>query len=158
MFDLDSLTAPRDPSAACQVDMYRKVGVDILGMVENMAYLEGLDGQRQHIFGEGGVRRTAEQAGVELLGEVPLDMVRAAARRAHRRQQAFSPAFCLCHARWLPHLLLPLALSGMLCGSLQAIRVGSDMGLPIAKAEKASPSRDVYREMATKLARKVGLM
>lgn len=59
-----------------QVDMYRKVGVDILGMVENMAYLELPGGGHQHIFGEGGVRRAAEQAGVELLGEVPLDMVR----------------------------------------------------------------------------------
>lgn len=71
---------PRAHASTCatfrQVDMYRKVGVDILGMIENMAWLEAPDGSRTHIFGEGGVRRTAEASGCELLGEVPLDMAR----------------------------------------------------------------------------------
>lgn len=50
----------------------------------------------------------------------------------------------------------------------QAIRVGSDAGLPVAKAEAAATTtaaaagggavRAVYRDMAVKLARKVGLM
>lgn len=54
------------------VGMFEKTRVPILGVVENMAWLEMPDGSRNHIFGEGGARRTAEQLGVPFLGEVPL--------------------------------------------------------------------------------------
>jgi ATP-binding protein involved in chromosome partitioning len=43
-------------------------------VVENMAYFETPDGRRTHIFGEGGARRTAAQAGVPFLGEIPIDV------------------------------------------------------------------------------------
>jgi ATP-binding protein involved in chromosome partitioning len=39
-----------------------------------MAYFETPDGARTHIFGEGGARRTAGQAGVPFLGEIPIDV------------------------------------------------------------------------------------
>ena len=55
------------------VDMYAKVNAPILGFVENMAYFVGPGGERTYVFGKRGVRRTAEESGVELLGEVPLE-------------------------------------------------------------------------------------
>ena len=55
------------------VNMYTKVAAPILGFVENMAHFVDADGRKVYVFGRGGVRRTAEEHGVELLGEVPLD-------------------------------------------------------------------------------------
>ena len=53
--------------------MFDKVSVPILGVVENMSYLEGTDGSRQAIFGEGGGEETANSLETILLGQVPLD-------------------------------------------------------------------------------------
>jgi ATP-binding protein involved in chromosome partitioning len=52
--------------------MFNKVNVPILGVVENMSYLDLPDGSRSHVFGQGGGRRTAEALETSLLGEVPL--------------------------------------------------------------------------------------
>jgi ATP-binding protein involved in chromosome partitioning len=54
--------------------MFEKTHAPILGIVENMAYFELPDGTRTHIFGEAGARRTAAQAGVPFLGEIPIDV------------------------------------------------------------------------------------
>jgi len=54
--------------------MFEKTHAPILGVIENMAYFETPDGARTHIFGEGGARRTAAQAGVPFLGEIPIDV------------------------------------------------------------------------------------
>jgi ATP-binding protein involved in chromosome partitioning len=54
--------------------MFEKTHAPILGIIENMAYFESADGVRTHIFGQGGARRTAEQAGVPFLGEIPIDV------------------------------------------------------------------------------------
>jgi len=54
------------------VAMFEKTRVPILGVVENMAWLEMPDGSRNHIFGEGGAKKTAETLNVPFLGEVPL--------------------------------------------------------------------------------------
>lgn len=55
--------------------MFEKVNVPILGIVENMAtHICSNCGHEEHIFGEGGAKKMAEQYGVELLGEVPLDI------------------------------------------------------------------------------------
>jgi len=53
--------------------MFEKVGVPLVGIVENMSYFILPDGSRTHIFGQGGGRRLAEELGVPLLAEVPLD-------------------------------------------------------------------------------------
>ncbi|MEY5006211.1 MAG: hypothetical protein RI969_1299 [Verrucomicrobiota bacterium] len=53
--------------------MFAKVGVPILGVAENMSFLEGADGSRQHLFGQGGGLKVATALGSILLGEVPLD-------------------------------------------------------------------------------------
>lgn len=56
------------------IAMFDKTHAPILGVIENMAYFETPDGKRTHIFGEGGARRTASQAGVPFLGEIPIDV------------------------------------------------------------------------------------
>ncbi len=53
--------------------MFEKVKVPLLGVVENMSYLEAPDGSRQELFGAGGGEATAEQLGIPLLAQVPLD-------------------------------------------------------------------------------------
>ncbi len=54
--------------------MFEKTRAPVLGVIENMAYFETPDGARTYIFGQGGARRTAEDAGVPFLGEVPIDV------------------------------------------------------------------------------------
>ena len=45
------------------------LGVKILGLVDNMSYFTGDDGKKYKIFGEGGVKKTAEEFEKEFLGE-----------------------------------------------------------------------------------------
>jgi ATP-binding protein involved in chromosome partitioning len=57
------------------LNMFKKVDVPLLGIVENMSYFIAPDtGKRYDIFGHGGAKREAERLGVTFLGEVPLDM------------------------------------------------------------------------------------
>jgi len=57
------------------LNMFRKVDVPLLGIVENMSYFLAPDtGKRYDIFGHGGARNEAERLGVPFLGEVPLTM------------------------------------------------------------------------------------
>ncbi len=54
--------------------MFVKLGVPVLGIVENMAYFQcPACGHTEHIFGSGGGRRTAEQLEIPFLGAIPLD-------------------------------------------------------------------------------------
>ncbi|MBI4182865.1 MAG: Mrp/NBP35 family ATP-binding protein [Proteobacteria bacterium] len=55
------------------LNMFRKVDVPVLGIIENMSYfLCPHCGERSEIFGHGGARREAERLGTEFLGEIPL--------------------------------------------------------------------------------------
>ncbi|MGJ8639956.1 MAG: Mrp/NBP35 family ATP-binding protein [Opitutaceae bacterium] len=54
--------------------MFEKVNVPLLGVVENMSYLEDSEGNRQALFGEGGGKITAESLETPLLGQVPIDI------------------------------------------------------------------------------------
>jgi ATP-binding protein involved in chromosome partitioning len=57
------------------LNMFRKVDVPVLGIVENMSYFRCPHcGERSDIFSHGGARREAERLGAEFLGEVPLDI------------------------------------------------------------------------------------
>ena len=53
--------------------MLEKTNVKILGVAENMSYLENPDGSRSNIFGNGGGERTAEELSTDFLGQIPLD-------------------------------------------------------------------------------------
>jgi ATP-binding protein involved in chromosome partitioning len=57
------------------LNMFRKVDVPVLGIVENMSLFVCPNcGHESHIFSHGGARLEAEKLGVEFLGEVPLDI------------------------------------------------------------------------------------
>jgi len=57
------------------VRMFEKVGVPVLGLIENMSfYCCPNCGHRAELFGHGGGRREAERLGVEFLGELPLKL------------------------------------------------------------------------------------
>jgi ATP-binding protein involved in chromosome partitioning len=56
------------------IGMFQRLNVPILGVVENMSYFIAPDtGTRHHIFGEGGGQRVADEYGVPLLAQLPLD-------------------------------------------------------------------------------------
>jgi ATP-binding protein involved in chromosome partitioning len=70
------VTTPQDVSlidARKGLAMFREVRVPVLGIIENMSYFVGDDGKRYEIFRHGGGRKLADEAGVALLGEVPID-------------------------------------------------------------------------------------
>ena len=78
------VTTPQDIALADArkgLKMFEKVSVPVLGIVENMSvHVCSNCGHAEHIFGAGGGARMAEQYGVRLLGELPLD--------AHIREEA----------------------------------------------------------------------
>jgi ATP-binding protein involved in chromosome partitioning len=72
------VTTPQDIAlldASKGLRMFEKVGVPILGLIENMAtHVCSQCGHEEHVFGEGGARKMAQQFGVEVLGSLPLDI------------------------------------------------------------------------------------
>jgi ATP-binding protein involved in chromosome partitioning len=71
------VTTPQDIALADArkgLAMFEKVAVPVLGIIENMGiHVCSNCGHAEHIFGAGGGARMAAQAGVRLLGELPLD-------------------------------------------------------------------------------------
>jgi ATP-binding protein involved in chromosome partitioning len=55
------------------LEMFRQLNVPILGVIENMSYLELPDGTRMDIFGTGGGKRLAEQTKAPFIGSIPMD-------------------------------------------------------------------------------------
>jgi ATP-binding protein involved in chromosome partitioning len=72
------VTTPQDIAlldARKAIKMFEKVGVPILGVVENMAvHVCSNCGHAEHIFGEGGGQKLAKQYDAEYLGALPLDI------------------------------------------------------------------------------------
>ena len=54
------------------IQMFDKTGVKILGLINNMSYFKGDDGKEYKIFGESGVKKTAEEFNKEFLGHLPI--------------------------------------------------------------------------------------
>src|SRR3989441_3783039 len=70
------VTMPQEVSlidARKGLEMFRQVRVPVLGIVENMSYFVGNDGQRYEIFRHGGGRKLSQDTGVPFLGEIPID-------------------------------------------------------------------------------------
>jgi len=55
------------------IKMFDKLNVKIIGLIDNMSYFVGDDGKKYAIFGEGGVKRTAEEFKKDFLGEIPIN-------------------------------------------------------------------------------------
>jgi len=55
------------------IKMFDKLGVNIIGLIDNMSHFVGDDGKKYPIFGEGDVKRTAEEFSKEFLGEIPIN-------------------------------------------------------------------------------------
>ena len=55
------------------IKMFDKLKVKIIGLVDNMSYFTGDDGKRYAIFGEGGVKKTADEFQKTFLGEIPIN-------------------------------------------------------------------------------------
>lgn len=72
------VTTPQDIAlldARKGLKMFQKVEVPVLGIVENMStYICSNCGHEEHIFGQGGGQRMAQQYGVDLLGQLPLEL------------------------------------------------------------------------------------
>ena len=54
------------------IKMFDKLKINIIGLVDNMSHFIGDDGKKYAIFGEGGVKRTADEFGKEFFGEIPI--------------------------------------------------------------------------------------
>ncbi len=54
-------------------DMARRSAMPVIGVIENMSYLETPEGQRYQVFGRGGGQELADSLGIPLLAQVPLD-------------------------------------------------------------------------------------
>ena len=54
--------------------MFQQLGIEVLGVVENMSYFIGDDGKEYDIFGRGGAERMAARLGVPFLGAIPITM------------------------------------------------------------------------------------
>jgi len=54
--------------------MYQQLGIEVLGVVENMSYFIGDDNKEYDLFGKGGAQRMAERLGLPFLGAVPVTM------------------------------------------------------------------------------------
>jgi ATP-binding protein involved in chromosome partitioning len=70
------VTLPQQVSiedASRGLEMFRQLNVPILGVVENMSFLELPDGSHLDVFGKGGGEELALKAGVPFIGAIPLD-------------------------------------------------------------------------------------
>lgn len=78
-FPVDGAVVVTTPQAAAATvtrrgaRLFDKVNVPIIGVCENMSYLEQADGSRLEVFGAGGGAETAAALDTRLLGKVPLD-------------------------------------------------------------------------------------
>lgn len=80
--DIDGAVVVSTPQEVAILDskkglnMFNQVKVPVLGMVENMSYFVPDDNtsKKYFIFGEGGVKKAAEELNVNLLAEIPLEI------------------------------------------------------------------------------------
>ena len=87
--------------------MFEKVGIPVMGVVENMAmHVCSNCGHVEHIFGQGGGEKMAAEYGLEYLGGLPLDIHiredadggRPTAERSEERRVGKE-----CRSRWSPY-------------------------------------------------------
>jgi ATP-binding protein involved in chromosome partitioning len=70
------ITTPQEVALADvrkAAQMFARVDIPILGVIENMSYFTDNAGEKNYIFGEGGGKKLAAELKIPLLGQVPLD-------------------------------------------------------------------------------------
>jgi ATP-binding protein involved in chromosome partitioning len=70
------VTLPQNISledASRGMKMFDALNIPVLGVVENMSFLQMPDGTKMDIFGNGGGEKLAREAGVAFLGGIPID-------------------------------------------------------------------------------------
>ncbi|HNR76483.1 MAG TPA: P-loop NTPase, partial [Parvularculaceae bacterium] len=55
------------------VELFRKVNVPVLGVIENMAFLEQANGEKAYLFGKGGAAAAARDLNAPFLGAMPIN-------------------------------------------------------------------------------------
>lgn len=55
------------------IAMFKQLGIEVLGLVENMSYFIGDDGKEYDLFGKGGAQMLAHQMGLPVLGAIPIN-------------------------------------------------------------------------------------
>jgi len=55
------------------IRMFQQLGIDVLGIVENMSYFIGDDGKEYDLFGKGGAQMLAQRMGLPFLGAIPIN-------------------------------------------------------------------------------------
>ncbi|MGB1124073.1 MAG: Mrp/NBP35 family ATP-binding protein [Phycisphaeraceae bacterium] len=55
------------------IAMFKQLGIEVLGLVENMSYFIGDDGKEYDLFGKGGAQMLAHQQGLPVLGQIPIN-------------------------------------------------------------------------------------
>ena len=54
------------------IKMFDKLGIEIIGLIDNMSHFIGDDKKKYSIFGEGGVKKTASEFNKKFLGQIPI--------------------------------------------------------------------------------------
>jgi ATP-binding protein involved in chromosome partitioning len=70
------VTTPQDISIADArkgANMFTKVNVPVLGIIENMSYYTNPDGSKEYIFGKGGGEKLSRELGINFLGDISLN-------------------------------------------------------------------------------------
>lgn len=125
------VTTPQDISlldARKGLRMFQKVEVPVLGIIENMStHVCSNCGHEEHIFGAGGGRRMAQQYGVDLLAELPLDIRIREQTDSGRPTVVAEPDGALAHAY--------LSLARRTAGALARIALVPGAGVPTITIE-----------------------
>jgi len=80
MLALDGAVIVCTPQKVAQDDavraarMFQQLGIEVIGVVENMSYFVGDDGKEYDIFGRGGAEKMAQRLGLPYLGQLPIHM------------------------------------------------------------------------------------
>src|SRR3954452_20999356 len=105
------------------VEMFRRVNVPVLGIIENMSYFVCPKcGERHDIFGHGGAHAEADKLGVPFLGEVPLHMAIRETSDSGRPVVATDPDG--------PHAKVYREIAGRVRDALQGKGKGAGRGAP----------------------------
>lgn len=124
------ITTPQDIAlldAKKGIEMFRKVNVQVLGVVENMAvHTCSQCGHKEHVFGDGGGERIAQEYNTELLGSLPLSLSIRKQSDAGTPEVIANPESVASLAYQEIAVKLVHALRGATCSTISAVEIMGD--------------------------------